>query len=42
LNIRLHGNFGGKALLIDNNIDASNKVLAVTGGIELFGQPPKT
>jgi hypothetical protein len=29
-------------LVIDPFVDASNKVLAVTGGIELFGNPPTT
>jgi len=42
LNIILHGTYGDRALVIDDKIDASNKVLAVTGGIELYGNPPAT
>ena len=41
MNIILHGTYGDRTLVIDD-IDASNKVLAVTGGIELYGNPPAT
>jgi hypothetical protein len=37
IRIELHGAHDSEALLIDEFIDAGNKVLAVTGGLELFG-----
>lgn len=42
ITIQLNGNFGENALLIDDEVDASNKVLAVTNGIELYGTAPGT
>ena len=38
----MHGTHDSESLLIDEFIDAGNKVLAVTGGLELFGQTPNT
>jgi hypothetical protein len=40
LDIVLSGTFGDDSLVIDPFVDASSKVLAVTGGIELYGNPP--
>ena len=38
----MNGKFGEENLLIDDEVDASNKILAVTYGIELYGTPPGT
>jgi len=38
----LHGSRNDNSLLIDEYIDASNKVMAVTGGLELIGKTPST
>jgi hypothetical protein len=40
--IELHGQHQDDTLLIDEFIDAGNKVLAVTGGLELYGKAPDT
>lgn len=40
INIILTGTSGDYELLIDNNIEAGNNVLAVTGGLELYGKVP--
>ena len=42
VNIVLSGSQTDEDLLIDNNIEAGNNVLAVTGGLELYGKIPTT
>jgi hypothetical protein len=42
VNIILHGTIGGESLVIDDKVEASNKELAVTGGLELYGSPPES
>lgn len=37
--IELHGERGDPTLYFDPNIEPGNKVIAVTGKLELFGQP---
>ncbi|CAD8206675.1 unnamed protein product [Paramecium pentaurelia] len=42
INIILTGTSSDYELLIDNNIEAGNNVLAVTGGLELYGKVPSS
>ena len=42
INIILNGEFGDNPLVIDANLDVSNKVLAVTKALELYSTPPET
>jgi len=42
INIILEGDLEEDSLVIDDNIDAGNKVLVVTKGLELYGKFPET